>query len=101
VIKMYNEIGRSEEEKIQKEQDRISRLSPTELKREYLRKEGLLDEEAEAELRAELETERHMKMSDEELRAAFEAQEAQDLSRGRVDDGQMRKEAGNRIPWFS
>jgi hypothetical protein len=97
---MYNEFGRSEEEKIQKEQDRIAKLSPTELKREYLRKEGLLDEEAEAELESELETERQSKLSDEEIEKEFnerEAQEAQDL---KASDTRVRKE-NQRVPWFS
>lgn len=86
------------EQKMQKELDRINRMSPIELKREYLRKEGLLDAEAEAELESELESERQSKLSEEEIEKEFnerEAQEDEDLSRGRV-----RKES-NRIPWFS
>jgi len=91
---MY-EIGANEEEqKIQRELDRINRMTPIELKIAYLKKEGLLDDETMEELKQEEQYEKISKMSDEDLRAAFEAQENQDLSRGRV-----RKES-NRV-WFS
>ena len=90
----YNDETISDEEKLQKEHERVSKLTPIELEMEWCLQEGIpISKELKAQLAIEKESQRIAQLSENELEKEF-------LKNENRED--LRKEGiRNRIPWFS